>query len=51
MPRYTPDRSPIARLRVVDRVQDDTTIFQVATLRSVNISHGANGIFTVTITV
>jgi hypothetical protein len=49
MPRLTPDRSPIARLRVVDRVQDDTTICQVATLRSVNISHAANGLFTVTI--
>lgn len=51
MPRQTPDRSPIARLRVVDRVQDETTICQVATLRSVNLSHGTNGLFTVTITV
>jgi hypothetical protein len=51
MPRLTPDRSPIARLRVVDRVQDETTICQVATLRTVNLSHGANGVFSVTITV
>jgi hypothetical protein len=49
MPRLTPDRSPIARLRVVDRVQDETTICQLATLRTVNLVHAPNGLFTVTI--
>jgi hypothetical protein len=49
MPRLTPDRSPIARLRVVDRVQDETTICQVATMRTVNLVQAESGAFSVAI--
>lgn len=51
MPLTSVDRSPIAHLRVVDRVQDETTICQLATLRAFNCVHAANGLFSVTITV
>lgn len=51
MPLLLDDRPLIARLRVVDRAQDETTICQLATMRSFNCTQAASGAFSVDIEV